>query len=326
MILKMGVAAVDVEVIAFGEPLVAMYPFRASRHDKHCYRMTWGGDTSNFCLSLAKLDHSCAYLTRIGTDLFGDEFLGLWEKSGVNTALVQRDPALPTGLYIATFAGMAHTLLYYRSNSAARAVDADAIDWDVVRTAKVLHITGISQAISDHMLDLSFQLMQFASRHNILVSYDTNYRPSLWSVDKARAVVSHTASTYADIVMTTNEELKLLNLGSEIEALKDTFHGRPQRIVVKKGADGATILEDEKVITIPAFDIAVADTVGAGDAFDAALIAALLEGEGIEVAGRYAAAAGALVCREIGPLDGQPAPDDIHAFMAQQNQGGNGRR
>ena len=305
-----------VEVVSYGEPLVGIYPpeGRSIGEDVPLSK-TWGGDTSNFALALSKLGHRTAYLTRIGSEDFGSSFIDIWQQGGVDLSLLQTDKVNPTGLYFISFEGKKHNFTYYRRNSAACFIDPERIDWQLIRRARVLHLSGISQGISRNALEVSFQLMEFAKANDTLVSYDVNYRPPLWHRQVARAVIRHTIAEYADILEVTEEELQLL--GWDPDSLFRGLVRRPRLIAVKRGVRGCVLIQGERRVEIPSFDLEVADTVGAGDAFDAGLIAGTIEDLDLPAMGRKANAVAALTCRGIGPLRSQPDPAEVESLLNQ---------
>jgi len=309
-----------VEVVSFGEPLIGIYPPEGhSLAEDEPLSKTWGGDTSNFSLALSKLGHRTAYLTRIGSEDFGRSFIRIWEQGGVDLSLLQRDAEHPTGLYFVSFEGKKHTFLYYRRNSAACYIDAESIPWELVRRARVLHLSSISQGISDNALEVSFRLMDFARAEGITISYDINFRPPLWQLERARAVIRRTITEYADILQMTEDELELL--GWEAEPLIAGLERIPALIALKRGDRGCLIIQGERRMEIPAFSVKVADTVGAGDAFDAGLVAGVLEGLDLESLGRKANAVAALTCRDVGPLRAQPGLAEVESLLNQAPPG-----
>lgn len=327
------------EVVAFGEPLVAFYPAgegeeQGSELDSPAdaslparYRLTWGGDASNFSLATVKLGRSCALLTRVGSDLFGRGFREVWERNGVDTRLVQTDAAHRTGIYFAVFSGGRHELAYYRADSAATHVDGAEIDWTLVDGARVVHSSGIAQAISPATAQLSFRLFEAAKARGALVSYDVNYRPTLWAPEQAREIALRTIERYVDILEITDEEMGMLGLGERPEELLEHLPRVPDYCVIKRGLKGSCLFTRGERHSFGAFPVAVRDTVGAGDAYDAALVAAILEGRGAPDAVRFASAAGALTCTGVGPLERQPRRSDIDRFLHENPdpllQGGN---
>lgn len=308
------------EVISYGEPLIGIYPPEGhSIAEDQPLSKTWGGDTSNFSLALSKLGHRTAYLTRIGSEDFGLSFVDIWQSGGVDLSLLQRDPANPTGLYFISFEGKKHNFTYYRRNSAACFVDAESIDWQIIRQARILHLSGISQGISRNALEVSFKLMEFARANGILVSYDINFRPPLWHREVARAVIRHTINEYADILQMTEDELALLGWDAD-SFLRDLIR-IPGLVALKRGAKGCVLLQGERRIEVQPYAVEVADTVGAGDAFDAGLISGVLEELDLEATGRKANAVAALACRGIGPLRTQPDPAEVDALLGRAANG-----
>lgn len=305
-----------IEVISFGEPLIGIYPPEAtSVTDDVPLTKTWGGDTSNFALAVAKLGHSSAYLTRVGEEEFGRSFLSLWEKNCVDTTLVQTDPEHSTGLYFISYEGVKHNFLYYRRNSAACFIDPDALDWELIENARVIHLSSISQAVHPNALDFSFKLLDFAKQNGITVSYDINFRPPLWNIHLARSIISYTIDRFADILFMTDDELSLLGWETDIQPFLDSCSRKPEIVALKRGEKGCSIHRGDQTVEIPPFSVEVVDTVGAGDAFDAGLVTGYIEGADIEALGRFANGVAAFTCRGKGPLDQQPLRGEIDQFL-----------
>lgn len=306
----------SLEVISYGEPLIGIYPpLDRSIEEDVPLSKTWGGDTSNMALALSKLGHGTAYVTRVGDDGFGRSFLRLWRESGVDTSQIKLDEQHRTGLYFVSFHEGRHEFTYYRKDSAASFIAAEDLDWEFIRSAKVLHLSGISQAISSQALEVSFDLLEFARKNGLLVSYDVNYRPPLWKKETARAVILHTIAEYADILEITEEEMKFLGRGESPEAFLAQFPRQPRLFALKRGARGCYLRQGDKEAHVRPFEVEVEDTVGAGDAFDAGLIAGLLEGMPFERLGVYASAVASLTCRGVGPLRAQPTGEEVTGFL-----------
>jgi 2-dehydro-3-deoxygluconokinase len=310
-----------VEVVCYGEPLVSIFarPGLSLREDAPLSK-GWGGDTLDASIALAKLGHRTALLTRTSRDAFGDSLIGLLNANGVGTALVQRDALHSTGLCFVSYEEGGHRFAYYRKDSAACFVEAEEIDWDLLGRAKVLHLSGISQAIGTQALELSFRLMDFAGERGVLVSYDINYRPALWDREMCRAIVRYTIDQYVDVLQTTDEELE--QLGWEPRSFLDTLEHRPSIVALKHGAGGCTLLAGDQRVNVDAYAVEVIDTVGAGDAFAAGLIAARLRGLSLKNSGRLANAVAALSCQGRGPLHGQPTHQEVENFVRERNSEG----
>ncbi len=282
---------------------------------------TWGGDTSNVVLAASKLGLSCAYLSRVGEDPFGEGFLSLWEASGIRTDFVQKDSHHPTGLYFVSFHRGKHVLSYYRKDSAAAHIDPGEFDLSVLSSVKILHLSGISLAISPEARDFGISLMEAARENGALVSFDTNYRPSLWNKEEARKLLEEIIPRNVHILATTDEEMESLGWGNNPEDLPTRLPG-PLYYLIKMGAKGAYVRGQEEGVFLPSFPVPVVDTVGAGDAFDAGFLRALLRSLPLTEAARYASAVAALVCTGQGPLEKQPTHDEVEAFLSRQGKKG----
>nr|MDQ6917120.1 PfkB family carbohydrate kinase [Pseudomonadota bacterium] len=133
------------DLVALGEPLLE---FNQTRAGEARYLQGFGGDTSNCVIAASRLGASVAYVTRLGDDAFGRKFLSLWEREKVDTCGVGTDPDAPTGIYFVTHGDAGHEFSYLRAGSAASRMRPDDLPMKVIGDAKVLHVSGISQAIS----------------------------------------------------------------------------------------------------------------------------------------------------------------------------------
>lgn len=119
----------NIEVISYGEPLVSLYsPQGRSLKENLPLSRGWGGDTLDTALALSKLGCSVAFLTRISNDEFGNNLTTLLRNTGINTSLLQKDLNHSTGICFISYEGEKHNFIYYRKNSAACFIDAEAID------------------------------------------------------------------------------------------------------------------------------------------------------------------------------------------------------
>jgi len=307
-----------VDLVSFGEPLMGFYPppGRSMTEDVPVVK-TWGGDTSNVALAAARLGLASAFLCRVGDDVFGRSFIDLWKGRGVDTRLVQTDREKRTGLYFISFEKEKHVFTYYRDDSAARRISFEEIDLNILRGARVLHLSGISLAIGENARTTARRLMAFAKEAGIQVSLDVNYRPPLWPPGEARQVIQEAARSFVHVLEVTDDELRLLGWDVPPEKVPEVLPG-PTIHVVKQGHRGAYIAGPGEGFHVPAFPVEVQDTVGAGDAFDAGFLAALLEGRSLREAGAFAAATAAIVCTGVGPLQRQPGRDEVEDFLRER--------
>ncbi|MGW3665541.1 sugar kinase [Streptomyces sp. NPDC005141] len=278
-----------VEVVALGESMVTFLPTRAGRlADVPSFERGIGGAESNVACVLARAGHSARWVGRVGADGFGDHLLEAIAAYGVDTSAVRRDPDRPTGVYFRTAgdrATDAHEVAYYRAGSAASAMTARNVDLAAARSGRVLHLSGITAALSDGCLALMRELT--APRPGRpLVSFDVNHRPGLWRDPEAPRVLLDLARG-ADIVFVGDDEAReawgLRGARAIREALPE-----PDVLVVKYGKGGAVVFDKDApegtedatgtATFVRALRVDVVAAVGAGDAFAAGFLSATLRG------------------------------------------------
>ena len=312
------------DLIAIGEPLAEMAAESAGplgTVDR--FRSGWGGDTANFVLAAARLGGTCGYVTRVGQDAFGAAFVAMLEAHGVDAAQVKADADHHTGLYFVTYTEeRKHRFDYVRRGSAASHLSAADIDPDYVAGAKVLHASGISQAISGSCADAIRVAMELAQEAGTTVSYDANVRPVLGDRETLRRNFE-AARARADIVFVSEEDAANLYGDTPLEAVLDRIVAeRPRLAVAKLGADGCLIRSDAgERCHVPAWTVDMVDATGAGDAFSAGFVLSLLADAGLAEAGRYANAVGALTASGVGAIAPQPSHAEVMAFMEAQAPG-----
>ena len=200
------------------------------------------------------------------------------QKNGVDTTYVGVDPAAPTGVMFKNPGADSTTVHYYRKNSAAALMGPEMVDslpWGKVR---LLHLSGITPALSETCAQLVQQLFDRARLEGVPVSFDVNYRPGLWNVQSAMEVLRNYARQ-ASYTFVGLDEAQTLWPG--IESAQDVreFLGGSDTLIVKDGAVGATEFDGIASTFVPASVVEVVEVVGAGDAFAAGWLSAMLEGE-----------------------------------------------
>lgn len=280
-----------------------------------------GGAESNVACALAAAGHRAAWVSRVGTDGFGDHLVETIGGYGVDTRAVRRDPDRPTGIYFRTATDRAadvHEVAYYRAGSAASAMSVRNMPYEDVFSGRVLHLSGITAALSADCLELLRDLT--APREGRpLVSFDVNYRPGLWREGAAGPDVLLDLARRSDLVFVGEDEAEEAWGLRGAEAIREALP-EPGVLVVKQGADGATVFsgprssnapaaEDapESPVTVPALRVDVVAPVGAGDAFAAGFLSATLRGLPVRDRARHGHLMAAAVLTVPGDLTDPPA-------------------
>ncbi|MFD9704132.1 sugar kinase [Lentzea sp. NPDC059081] len=294
-------------VVCLGETMVMMVP--ADPGPVHLVR-TWhravGGAESNVACHLTRLGVRSSWVSAVGDDSFGLAVLDTVGGYGVDVSGVRVDPVRPTGLYVKEASPDGSPVRYYRRGSAASGMGLEMIDRLGLGEVALVHVSGITPALSDSCLALMQELLR-RPRHGFRISFDLNWRPALWT-DRDPRVLRELADL-ADVVLAGSDEAELVWGTGDPQRLRALLPG-PASLVVKQGADGATLLEDGESYFEPALKVEVVEPVGAGDAFAAGFLAATLAGATPSVrlrAGHLQAASALLTAEDVG----DPLPDDV---------------
>jgi 2-dehydro-3-deoxygluconokinase len=274
------------EVITVGEPLIALLAVEpAPLADVGSFDRHVAGAEANVAVGLARLGHRALYVGRVGDDGFGLAIVRRLRGEDVDVSSVVVDPDRRTGLMIRERRALGPSqVLYYRSGSAGSALepsDLDAVE-GAFAGARWLHLTGITPALSESAHGAVLRAIELARQNDVRVSFDVNLRRRLWSDDDAAERLRPIASG-ADLVFGDVDELAVVaGVPSSPDGLAAAGKLRAEgsgSVVVKRGPAGATLVGEGAQLDAEAVPVArVVDPVGAGDAFCAGYLAALLEG------------------------------------------------
>ncbi len=300
------------EILAIGEPLGEFNQTRAG--DSH-YLFGHGGDTSNAIIAAARSGASTGYIGAVGDDSFGRSFMDLWQREGVDTSGVKRDRAAHTGIYFISHGPEGHEFSYLRAGSAASRMTTHDLPEDLIRTAKVLHVSGISQAISATAADMVFEAMRLARASGVAVSYDTNLRLRLWPLPRAQAI-TNAAMAMADIALPGLDDARQLTGLDDRDAIADFYLGRGSRIVAMTlGKEGALVATHQERRIVPSITVDAVDATGAGDCFDGAFLAEWVRTGDPFAAAAYATVAAALSTTGYGAVAPLPTREAVLAAL-----------
>ncbi|MER6102163.1 sugar kinase [Streptomyces sp. NPDC001832] len=306
-------AVTATEVVCLGESMVTFLPSQPGRlADVPSFGRGIGGAESNVACALAAAGHRAAWVSRVGADGFGDHLIEAIAGYGVDTSTVRRDPARPTGIYFRTATDRAadvHEVAYYRAGSAASAMSPDNVPYEALFAGHVLHLSGITAALSADCLALLHDLTAPRPARP-LISFDVNHRPGLWRDADAAPEVLLDLARRSDLVFVGEDEAEEAWGVKGAEAIRAALP-EPDVLVVKRGSDGAMVFsnvgEADVVTTVPALRVDVVAPVGAGDAFAAGFLSATLRGLPVRDRVRHGHLMAAAVLTVPGDLTDPPA-------------------
>jgi len=272
-------------------------------------RKGFAGDTLNtawYARACMPSSWTVDYFTALGDDAMSDEMAAFFESHGIGTAHIRRIKGKAPGLYMINLRNGERSFSYWRDSSAARQLAADP-DYlrEAVEASDVVYFSGITLAILPREdVDTLLAETRRAKAAGKFVVFDPNIRPRLWSsYDVMHTVISEGARSSTLVMPSFDDEASHFGDDS-IDATIHRYRALgAQNIVVKNGADGATLDFQGNRSLVPAEKVeTVVDTTSAGDSFNGSFLAKYLETKDADQSARFAAKVAARVVSEHGAL------------------------
>ncbi|TDD28520.1 sugar kinase [Kribbella turkmenica] len=262
------------DLLTIGETMVSLRTARPMRlgGDAH---LSIAGSESNVAIGLARLGHQAAWLGAVGNDEPGRLIQRTLRAEGVDTRWLRFSDESFTG-FIA-FDQPSHDITrvsYHRRGSAGSTLtSAECVDALNAAAPRLLHVTGITPALSGSARAATLDVVRAASESAVRVSLDVNYRGRLWS--RAEATALRELLPFVHTVFASDDELDILTDASE--PVRGLLDNGITEVVVTAGGKGAWSHTADGTIHRPALPVTVVDSIGAGDAFVSGYLSATLD-------------------------------------------------
>jgi len=320
------------DVICMGELLAEFVATRqnVSIVDAPGFVKAPGGAPANVAVALRRLGLSSGFIGKVGDDPFGQFLRKALDDDGVDTSgLIADSLARTTAVFVAVWDDGHKDLCFYRNPGADMQLRPDEITPVFFTGARCFHFGSIT-FINEPAASAQRKAIDIARQQGLMVSYDPNYRPTLWPhVDQAKAVIRD-SFRYCHLAKISQEEWQVATGHTDLtRGIQEVMKRGVELLVVSRGAEGSLVTNGDYCIEMPSFPINVVETTGAGDGFMAAMITRLLpereksgslakvDREVVREALRFATAVGALTCTKMGAIPALPTLDETAAFLAQ---------
>ena len=316
----MSAASVAPSVVTLGETMALMSAdtFGPLQHTR-AMTLGIGGSESNVAIALRRLGTPVTWIGRVGEDSLGDLVLREISAEGVRVVGI-RDSEAPTGLMVKERRTSRDTRVWYyrRGNAGSRLTPGD-IDPELIRTASLLHLTGITPALSDTAADAVFEAIRVARDAGVTVSFDLNFRGKLWSPAEAGAMYRRILP-FVDVVFAGDDEAAIAvgDAATPLLLAHRLIEAGAGEAVVKLGERGAVAVVQSLEYERTAIPTTPLDTVGAGDGFVAGYLAEYLLGRDVATRLTTAVTVGAYACLVPGDWEGMPRRSELAALGASE--------
>ncbi|WP_266076972.1 carbohydrate kinase family protein [Haladaptatus caseinilyticus] len=301
------------KILVSGETLVDFLPEQpGSLSDVSTFERRPGGAPANVAVALSKLDETPWFWTRIATDPFGD-FLADTITKSLPDRFIERDTDAKTTLAFVTHDSTGdREFTFYRDETADTRLRPGGVPDDVLADVDWVYVGGVMLA-SNPGRRATLDLAERAKRAGCSVVFDPNARPELWPENGFPNMIAEML-TLSDVVKATPDDLEMAGFDAEDPATlaEDVCGAGPHTCLITLGGDGAYAHATENApwgeqsVRHDAYDVSVADTTGAGDAFTAGALAALASGRPLDDVLAFANAVAALTTTEPGAMTALP--------------------
>ncbi|OAS13223.1 sugar kinase [Paenibacillus oryzisoli] len=304
------------DIITFGETMALLMPSggKGLEYSSELHSL-FGGAESNVSIGISRLGGSVGWFGRLGKDPLGRMIFKSIRGEGVDVSRAELTADAPTGLMMREVLMGKTSVYYYRKNSAASQMSPKHLDEAYIAGAKILHITGITPALSESCKEAAFEAVRLARKHGVKVSFDPNLRLKLWSIEEARPVLLELAKL-SDIFLPGLDELKLLYQTEDWDVIVSKLRELSAVSIVKGGEDVTYVVTADTITTVPYFKAEqVVDTVGAGDGFCAGFLVGVLKSYEYPEAVRIGNLVGSMIVQAEGDWEGAPTWEQVEAVL-----------
>lgn len=271
-----------VQVVTLGEAMIRLTPVDHQRLETTTLlEVHIGGAELNAAVALAQIGIPVAWVSKLPDNPLGRRIVREAQKFGVDTSRVVWAQEGRVGIYFYEKGSSPRpsTVVYDRRHSAINTLKVDELDWDFIGQAKILHLTGITPALSDLCRHLVAGCIVKAKERRMFVSFDVNYRSRLWTPEQARTTLLSLLRGVDLLICTKDDAATLFNLTVDIETIARQLQAslRIPHVAVTHG-DKAVVATPQGTFSQSGYQIEEIDRLGAGDAFAAGLLFGVLQG------------------------------------------------
>lgn len=318
----------EFDVVALGELLIDFTQNGISTQGNALFEACPGGAPCNVLAMLRKLHKSCAFVGKVGQDMFGGLLKDVVEEAGINTDALVMDDTVPTTLaFVKTFANGDRDFSFYRKPGADMMLTEKELPLELIANARIFHFGTLSMT-HEGVRRATEKAVITAKEGGALISFDPNLRPPLWAdLEDAREAIAWGLSQ-CDILKIADNELLFMTGEEDFykgAAILHEKYPNIQVLNVTAGAEGSySFYGDEEPVFVPSFKLGgTIETTGAGDAFCASVLNFILE-NGIasltaqdrEAMLRFANAAAYLVTTRKGAIRAMPEREEVEKILA----------
>lgn len=312
------------DVVAMGELLIDFTADGLSQQGNRLFEACPGGAPCNVLAMLNKLGKKTAFLGKVGKDQFGIQLKKTLKELGIDTSHLLTDETVNTTLaFVHTLADGDRDFTFYRNPGADMMLTEEEIDPELIANARIFHFGTLSMT-HEGVRQATKKAIDIARENGLLISFDPNLRPPLWSfLELAREQMEY-GFQFCDILKISDNEIQFVT-GKEdydegIRCLQEKY--RIPLILLTLGKDGSRAYYNDICVEHGGYRVKAIETTGAGDTFCGSALSYILEHDFYNMTKEqlrqmlaFSNAAAALITTRKGALCAMPEKEEIEKFM-----------
>lgn len=314
-------------VTALGEVLIDFTDHGVSANGQKLFERNPGGAPANVLVALQKLGHKTAFIGKVGTDMHGEFLRSVISENGINCEGLVSDPDFFTTLaFVALDENGDRSFSFARKPGADTQLRPEDLPRDVIANSRVFHVGSLSLT-DEPARSATIEALKIAKDSGCVMSYDPNYRDSLWTGADAAAEQMRSILPYMDLVKISAEECPLLtDLDEPEKAAQALLDQGVSVVVVTLDADGAYVATKDGAGIVESFRVQAVDTTGAGDSFWGGFLCAFCESgkapadvtfSDASAFARFGNAVASLCVRTRGAIPAMPSRDAVEELLSE---------
>ena len=315
----------EVDIVALGELLIDFTEARSSRDGKKLFEQNPGGAPANLLTVAAHMGYQTEFIGKVGTDMHGNFLKRVLEEEGIGTKyLIQDEKYFTTLAFVEIAENGERQFSFSRKPGADTQLCAEELDRKLLGNCKIFHFGSLSLT-DEPARTATTEAVEIAKKAGAIVSYDPNYRESLWTDKKKAVETMKSVIPYAEMMKVSDEELVLLTgVEDYSQAAAQLLDMGPKLIAVTLGSEGVLLATRQRQEKVTGFKVQAVDTTGAGDSFWGGFLSEYLKQEkdledftwdGIKKCAICGNATAALCVQQRGGIPAIPKKEEVEQFI-----------
>ncbi len=294
------------DVTTFGEIMLRLsVPSGQRLETAMTFNVHAAGAEANVVSLLSRLERKTCWFGALPNNPLGRFAVNHLRAAGVDPGGIIWREGGRLGTYYVEFgeAPRGIQVTYDRAYSSIIFLEPDEVNWNALMNSRLLHLTGITPALSDSCQEITAEALRLAKTNKVPVSFDINYRQKLWTEDKAREILTGMIQGVELLFCSRLDAIRVFRCkDGALDIAKSMFElSRAKYVVITLGEHGAVLWDGSELHHAPACPTKIIDRLGAGDALAAGVIQGWLEGD-VALGLKYGVTLAALALGQFGDM------------------------